>query len=178
VKLGSQCWLNENLNVGTMVTGVTNQTNNGILEKYCYADNLVNCGAYGGLYQWDEAMQYTTTPGTQGICPVGWHIPTDAELVTLYLAASGDGNALKKGGQGTGGGAGTNTSGFSALLAGNRHAGDGIFYSLGANTVFWSSVEGDVTVALILNLFNSISYIDLSWTPNKTYGFSVRCLED
>ena len=51
----------ENLDVGTMVPGISNQTNNSVIEKYCYNDNETNCQLFGGLYQWDEAMQYVTT---------------------------------------------------------------------------------------------------------------------
>ena len=62
--------------MGTMINGISNQTNNDTLEKYCYNDDTANCSIYGGLYQWNEAMQYVTTSGAQGICPTGWHIPT------------------------------------------------------------------------------------------------------
>jgi len=61
VLIGSQCWLKENLNVGTMINGSQNQTNNSTIEKYCYDNDPANCDEYGGLYQWDEMMQYTTT---------------------------------------------------------------------------------------------------------------------
>ena len=79
VQIGTQCWLRENLNVGTKINGNQTQTNNGIIEKYCYDDIEANCTAYGGLYQWNEMMQYVTNEGVQGICPLGWHIPTDGE---------------------------------------------------------------------------------------------------
>ncbi len=59
---------------------------NGIIEKYCYDDNTSNCDTYGGLYQWEEMMQYVTTPGAQGICPDGWHLPTDEEFKTMEMA--------------------------------------------------------------------------------------------
>jgi len=75
ILIGSQCWFQENLNVGTRINGSSNQTDNGEIEKYCYNNLDANCVTYGGLYQWDEAMQYVTTAGTQGICPDGWHIP-------------------------------------------------------------------------------------------------------
>ena len=61
MQIGSQCWLRENLDVGTMVLGAQEQTDNGTIEKYCYDDNPANCATYGGLYQWNEAMQYDTT---------------------------------------------------------------------------------------------------------------------
>ena len=114
------------------------QANNGILEKYCHNNDTANCETYGGLYQWPEAMQYGTTPGVQGICPPGWHIPTYAELQTLSATVGGDGSALKRQDQGSGGGQGTNESGFSALLAGYRSSSSGSFYNLGYYALFWS----------------------------------------
>jgi uncharacterized protein (TIGR02145 family) len=176
VQIGNQCWLEENLNVGTMITGVTNQTDNATLEKYCYNDDPTNCLLYGGLYQWSEAMQYTMTPGTQGICPMGWHIPTYAEYQTLSSAVGGDGNALKAIGQGTGSGIGTNTSGFSALLAGWRYP-NGSFGVLGGGASLWSSTMYAATIADYLGLDWGTGYVDL-YVQDESYGFSVRCLED
>ena len=79
VQIGTQCWMAENMNIGTRINGSGDQTNNGTIEKYCYDDNEANCDTNGGLYQWNEMMQYTTMEGAQGICPAGWHIATDAE---------------------------------------------------------------------------------------------------
>jgi len=91
VKIGDQCWFAENLNVGTMVEGGQVQTDNSAIEKHCYNDKKENCDTYGGLYQWKEAMQYTEEEETQGVCPEGWHIPTDAEWHVLesHLAQPG-----------------------------------------------------------------------------------------
>lgn len=175
IKIGNQCWFKENLNVGTKINGSNNQTNNGTIEKYCYNDNEAYCDTFGGLYQWNEAMQYSAAPGTRGICPPGWHIPTYAEFQTLRTAVGDNGNSLKAIGQGTGNGAGTNTSGFSALLAG-RHYNGGYFYSLDYGTYFWSSTEINATDALSLYLCNSDSNIYFS--SGKDIGFSVRCLKD
>jgi len=83
VQIFSQCWLKENLNVGTKITGYHDMTNNGILEKYCYNNSTDHCTQYGGLYQWLEVMQYVTVQGSRGICPIGWHIPTDEEFKIL-----------------------------------------------------------------------------------------------
>jgi uncharacterized protein (TIGR02145 family) len=177
VQIGSQCWLRENLDVGSMVLGSADQTNNTIIEKYCYDDNPTNCDTYGGLYQWGETVQYdTTTPGARGICPAGWHVPTLAEFQTLGVTVAGDGNSLKEIGQGSGAGAGTNTSGFSALLAGYR-LNNGYFNTLGYSGFFWGSTQVDATSADRLYLFSSDAFIALNGT-SKTYGFSVRCLED
>jgi len=107
VQIGDQCWLKENLDIGTRINGSQNQTDNGTIEKYCYNDSDANCDTYGGLYQWAEAVQYkngatnTTSPDSaftgnvQGICPTGWHLPTNDEFTVLL-----------------------NTLGFSVLLAG------------------------------------------------------------
>ncbi|MCH8317979.1 MAG: hypothetical protein IIA88_05705, partial [Bacteroidetes bacterium] len=136
VKIGGQCWMAENLNVGTQIPPAGDQTNNGIIEKYCHGGvNVTNtegdCSTWGGLYQWAEAMQYTIIEGVQGICPVGWHIPTDWELKELEKAlgmASADAN--NSGGfRGTDQGTQLKTggsSGFEALLAG-YHYTDGLF---------------------------------------------------
>jgi uncharacterized protein (TIGR02145 family) len=157
-------------------TDADSMKNNGILEKYCYDNNPANCTTYGGLYQWNEAMQYTTTPGTQGICPSGWHIPTLAEFEALRATVSYNGNSLKAIGQGTGDGAGTNTSGFSALLAGRRLGGG--FYGLGGGADFWSSTEySSATSAYSFYLYDSGSYLYLL-SDYKEFGLSVRCLKD
>lgn len=176
VLIGTQCWLKENLDIGTRINGSNTQTNNGTIEKYCYNDLDSNCNTYGGLYQWNEAMQYSTTTGARGICPTGWHIPTIAELETLASAVGSNGNALKAVGQGSGSGAGTNTSGFSALLAGFRD-NDGHFFDLGYYAYFWSSTEGYAAYArsLILSYYGSYIFFDYF---NKYGGFSVRCVQD
>ncbi len=189
VVIGDQCWLKENLDVGTRINGSSNQTNNSTIEKYCYNDLDANCSTYGGLYQWAEAVQYhngatnTTSPdptftgNVQGICPTGWHIPTKAEFQTLKTAVNNDGNALKEVGQGTGGGAGTNTSGFSALLAGDR-GDNGNFYDLDHSAFFWSSTELNASQAHFMLLFENSAGIDVDWNFSKVGGFSIRCLKD
>jgi uncharacterized protein (TIGR02145 family) len=178
VQIGSQCWLRENLDVGTMVLSSQNQTDNDTIEKYCYDDNPVTCAAYGGLYQWDEAKEYVTTPGSRGICPPSWHMPTLTEFQTLSAAVGDDGNALKAIGQGIGDGAGTNTSGFSALLAGYR-LDSGYFSNLGSFALLWSCSQFDVTTAAILFLYDYGGTIQLyGGTYTKDHGLSVRCLKD
>lgn len=182
VQIGSQCWLKENLDVGVYMastytgSGHSDVSNNGIIEKYCYENNEANCATYGGLYDWNEAMGYSTTPGAQGICPSGWHIPTFAEFETLKAAVSDDGNALKAVGQGSGSGAGTNTSGFSALLAGYRYV-NGYFGHLGYDAVFWSSTEGGTSPARNMSLLYNDSNIFVNFGFKKD-GFSIRCLKN
>ena len=134
VLIGTQCWMKENLNVGTMISGSSNQANNSIIEKYCYNNDQNNCTTYGGLYQWQEAMQYVTNQGARGICPEGWHIPSQNDHQILKTTVINDGNTLKEIGQGNG----TNTSGFSALLTGARYMDGAGYGGLGTETYFWN----------------------------------------
>jgi uncharacterized protein (TIGR02145 family) len=173
MQIGSQCWLKENLNIGTRIDGSSSQGDNSTIEKYCYNDNASSeCDTYGGLYQWNEAMQYITTAGAQGICPTGWHIPTQAEFQTLKSEVGSDGNKLLAVGQG----GGTNTSGFSALLAGDLVL-DTTYVNLGTIAFFWSSKEAASGYGYYMDLKNSTSLITITNT-NINYGFSVRCLKD
>jgi uncharacterized protein (TIGR02145 family) len=177
VEIGTQCWLAKNLNVGTMVTGVTEQTDTGTIEKYCYSNSTANCTTYGGLYQWDEMMQYSTTEGTQGICPTGWHIPTDAEQHTLdsyYATGTCDPN---RSGVWDCNPAGTSlkASPFSGLLAGYRNT-DGAFANLGTYAYFWSSsVSSGIAWFRTLRSTNTTVFRNEN---DQAYGFSVRCLKD
>jgi len=178
VLIGSQCWFQKNLNIGTRVNGSSEQTNNSEIEKYCYDDYDPNCTTYGGLYQWNEAMQYSITPGAQGICPEGWHIPTLEEFETLETTVGGltNGNALLAIGVGTGSPeVGTNTSGFSLLAAG-RHQ-NGSFEFLNVVPPIWSSTENDAntTKSRILTVDGGEICLD---SPSKGSGISVRCLKD
>jgi len=188
VKIGNQCWMGENLNVGTMINSTSGgdgsdgeSANNSTIEKYCYSNDEANCTAEGGLYQWDEAMAYATAEGSQGICADGWHMPTDAEQNQLdqYLTDAGNtcvatrlgwdcdtaGTKLKTGG----------TSGFEGLLTGYRRT-DSSFYNQGTGTSYWSSSESGTNAwRRHLNSSNSTVY---RGTLNKGSGFSVRCLKN
>lgn len=187
VLIGTQCWFRENLNIGTRINGSQNQTNNGITEKYCYNNDETNCSIYGGLYQWDEMMQYVTIAGVQGICPTGWHIPEDAEWTTLTTYLGGKsvaGGMMKTTGtiqSGTGlwnspNTVATNESGFSAVPAGYRST-DGSFDVLGDDGLWWGSTEGSTSYAWYWFVYYSNGNVS-SYYDNQYYGFSVRCLRD
>jgi uncharacterized protein (TIGR02145 family) len=81
--IGEQCWMAENLNYGTMIDQGADQSDNDTVEKYCMDNLKSNCSIYGANYQWSEIMNYTSAEGSQGICPDGWHIPTDSEWCVL-----------------------------------------------------------------------------------------------
>ncbi|MDR3666191.1 MAG: FISUMP domain-containing protein, partial [Ignavibacteriaceae bacterium] len=175
IAIGDQCWLKENLNIGTMINGIQNDSDNGIIEKYCYNNDTAYCSAYGGLYQWSEAMQYSTTEGTRGICPTGWHIPGSGDFSILKATVGYNSNDLKELGQGSGSGAGTNASGFSGLLAGAISRGS--FISLGIVAPYWSSKIYDSTLVFYFGLFATDSVIDGGPVPSAG-GESIRCIND
>jgi len=182
VKIGNQCWFKENLNVGTRIDGSQNQDpTNQTIEKYCYADNESNCDTYGGLYQWDELMKNSTKSGVKGICPDGWHIPTDGEWTILTDFLGGEsvaGGKMKEAGYvhwdspNTGA---TNTSGFTALPGGYWYYGN--FVYLANLAYFWSSSESSTTHARYRRLYYDFENV-YRGSSNKIYGCSARCLQD
>ena len=180
ILIGDQCWLKENLNIGTRISGIQNQDPlNATLEKYCYNDDEANCTLYGGLYQWDEMMKSSVTPGTQGICPSGWHLPSDAEWTTMTTFLGGDTVAGTKMKSNTGwynNGNGTNTSGFTGIPAGNR-GNDGSFNNLTQLGYFWTSSQAGASEAWNRKL-NFESDIVTKYNSFITNGFSVRCVRN
>lgn len=193
VLIGTQCWMSQNLNVGTRIDDNNDQANNSTLEKYCYNNTESNCTVYGGLYQWAEMVQYlnggTNTTGwspvptgnVQGICMTGWHVPSYTEWYNLvtYLGAEAGGKLKETGlthwaSPNTGA---TNSSGFTALPGGWRQAGGGFGY-LTTDGMFRGTDEfvfPDEAVGLFLNY----SWADANFSfPSKSIGLSVRCIKD
>ena len=183
IQIGTQCWLKENLNIGTRINGIQYQTNNGIIEKHCFNDIEDSCTVYGGLYEWNEMMQYVTTPGARGICPTGWHIPTGIEWDALrdYLGGQTvSGGKMKETGtrhwESPNSGA-TNSSGFSDLGAGTyRPAGYNYYYLLRQAGIFWTSTgSGGFAYR------RDTHYTSAEMSPyycEAYHSFSVRCIKD
>ena len=171
-----------------MINETSNQSDNGTIEKYCYNNSESYCDIYGGLYQWDEMMDYTTQEGTQGICPDGWHIPTDDEwtVLTNYLGGIAiAGGKMKSTGtieEGTGlwydpNEGATNLSGFTGLPGGYRHY-DGGFRNVGYFAIFWSSTETEYSSSAWYRSLYNDKYEVARYYYGKTNGFSVRCFQD
>jgi uncharacterized protein (TIGR02145 family) len=197
VQIGEQCWMAENLNIGTRIDGSSSQTDNGTIEKYCYDDDPDKCDMYGGLYQWNEMMSYTTTAGVQGICPEGWHLPTDGEWTQLsnylsskpeYLCNSEPNYTAKALAATTNWTTHSNTcavgndlpannaTGFAGLPGGYlTHTGN--FGSIENGGYFWSSTEGSTTGAMIRGLVHYNAVI-VRYNEKKGYGNTVRCLRN
>lgn len=200
IQIGSQVWMAENLNYDMgNVSGMSKYAWNG-----CYNDKLDSCAKYGRLYTWEVAMNNAdcaydkkcNPSGTiRGVCPVGWHLPSNEEWRNLvepmatsieanttdwfYRYYYGVGVKLKS----TNGWfyhadstIGNNASGFSALPAGYRNA-RGDFYRADSTVNFWSISENNDYYAYCLFLgYNSDgSRLDID---NKGFAYSVRCIKD
>ncbi|MEY4851830.1 MAG: hypothetical protein RIS99_225 [Bacteroidota bacterium] len=203
VQIGTQCWFQKNLNVGTMILGANDQTNNSTLEKYCYNNDPSNCAIYGGLYQWAEAVQYqngasnTASPSpafsgnVKGICPTGWHMPSDGEWCTLTTFLDSTVNCSVIGWTGTNAGGkmksisglwsspnsgASNSGGFSILPSGYRMT-NGTFYDINNLTLVWSSSENSNSNVIPLNLVYYSPRI-YQQIIDKINGFPIRCLKD
>jgi len=180
VLIGSQCWLKENLNIGTRITGSQNQDpTNPTIEKYCFNDDSTNCSIYGGLYQWDEAMRSSVSPGAQGICPYNWHIPSDAEWSVLTAFLGGDsvaGTKMKSTDGWYNNGNGTNISGFNAFPGGNR-GNNASFNNLTQLAYFWTSTQSDANESWNRKLGYDTAIVT-KYNSFKTNGFSIRCIRN
>jgi uncharacterized protein (TIGR02145 family)/uncharacterized repeat protein (TIGR02543 family) len=197
VQIGDQCWMAENLNIGTRINGSNNQTNNGIIEKYCYNNAEAQCDVYGGLYQWNEMMNFTTTPGVQGICPEGWHLPTDAEWTAFttyvsdqpaFLCNSTASFIAKSLAAKTNWSISTNicavgnnidlnnATNFTALPGGNRSTSGSFIYQ-NYYGYWWSSSANSTSNAWHISLYSNVADVTRV-SNNKSAGFSVRCLKD
>jgi len=165
-----------------MINGSENMSDDGVIEKYCYDNDPANCEAYGGLYQWNEMMEYSTTPGVQGICPDDWHLPTDAEwnILTDFLGGLDvAGGKMKETGTvhwaspNTGA---TNESWFAALPGGYRNE-SGYFQGILLHANFHSSSETSRGIAWYRRLYYNY---DNAYHQSyyKVCSYSVRCLQD
>ncbi len=198
VQINNQCWLAKNLDVGNQILSSADPTNNGIIEKWYYNDNLGYGNDYGGLYTWDEAMQYSPSQpsqnlqGPQGICPTGWHIPTDYEWMCLEMnQGMSQVNATSNACRGAEGGklkesnithwstpntGATNSSGFIALPGGYFNGSS--FYSITQIGYWWSATEQGTNYAYPRSLSYNDVQICRSSGAQKSYGYSVRCVKD
>ena len=188
VIIGAQEWMAENLRTtkysdGTTIPNVTGDTewNNDTIGAWCHYNNDDKYeDVYGKLYNW-HAVE------TGKLCPVGWHVPTDAEWGVLinYLTANGhrgkEGTALKATSgwdnkdDGTSGN-GTDDYGWNGLPGGYRY-NDGFFNYIGSNGYWWSSSQKYTYSAWFRNMYYNDDFVSRG-NDYKRYGFSVRCLRD
>jgi uncharacterized protein (TIGR02145 family) len=178
VQLGTQCWMGSNLNHGNTIPMTQNQANNCVSERYCYSNATGNCdgpgapsmqdGA-GGLYQWDEMMQYETAQGAQDICPSGWHVPAETEWNVLLNFYGGNAFAGEKMQD-------LLQPGFHALPTGVVYQNE-IWSFKDLATIFWTSTPVAPVKAIShgMNIKDpSVSYYE----SFRGHAFPVRCVRN
>jgi len=187
VTIGTQTWTLRNLDVATYANGdiipeITDEVEweNTSIGAWCYPNNDPALGAvYGKLHN------FYAVNDPRGLAPIGYHIPTQTEFQTLSDYLGGDavsGGPLKETGTthwnspNTGA---TNSSGFTALGAGDRSPSGGVFSSIGVTGNFWSATE---SVPSILSFFLTVGFNFVgSLSANQSvqrYGYSVRLIKD
>jgi uncharacterized protein (TIGR02145 family) len=198
VAIGAQCWFKENLRSdnyrngdaipGNLSDAQWTSTSSGAQTVYgegssaVYAgssDEVANLATYGRFYN-----RYAVND-SRGLCPSGFHVPSDGEWMTLEMALGmTSSQANSTGHRGTDQGTqmktsswgGTNSSGFSALPGGYRSYDSGNFSSQGTNGYWWSSSRNG-TYAWIRYLYSGSSNVFRNYYDARR-GLSVRCVRD
>ena len=207
VQIGEQCWFAENLRAenyrnGDSILANLNDdqwysTTWGAVAVYgegsstCFTntpdgdacDDAWSLNEYGRLYNWHAVND------SRGLCPVGWHVPSDENWITMEMAlgmseAEANQTGLRGADQGTqmktdygwyAGGNGTNSSGFSGLPGGDRTDSGG-FNNTGYYGYWWSSSPSS-TDAWFRVLFIENENVG-RFSSSPLLGFSVRCVRD
>jgi uncharacterized protein (TIGR02145 family) len=208
IMFGNECWMAQNLNYGRFIKTDSGQTSGHI--KYCYNNDINNCEIYGGLYEWPNLTDFADHPGCdgtgesqpactnpiQGLCPSGWHIPSQMEWTYLerHLGSCPEDfpyDDTTRGAFGCDEGdkiLPNGCSGFSALLAGRGHKPS--FSLMGEAATFWASFE---YLQLPQGWYGWGRYVWPSAMPHQIYrnassegvggymggfAYSVRCVKD
>ena len=192
VKIGDQIWMAENLNYAYLQPTASLDS-----SSFCYNDSAEYCAKYGRLYTWAAAMDSVGTWSTngkgcgngktclptypvRGVCPEGWHLPTQEEFETLINAVGGQskaGKMLRFTSGWNSNGNGTDAYGFSALSVGWRYE-YGSYYGNGEEVDFWSSTEYNNISAIYRYLHYDDENLLGENFGSKRDGFSVRCVKD
>ena len=204
VRIGQQCWMKENLRTTKYADGTNiilgSSPSTATAYRYYPNNDTSVVAAYGFLYNWravmrDSSASNTNPSGVQGICPTGWHVPSNAEWIqltdyvsaqNLYTCGDNSTNIARVLAATTGWNASdtacsvgerlatNNATGFSALPAGNFFYGSNAF---GGQAYFWSSTENDGLHVFARSIFNSLPNVGMPMTT-KDFALSVRCLRD
>ena len=198
VRIGNQIWMAENMGYLPDINTV-NEGSEKIDGKYYYvygyngtnvdeAKSTENYITYGALYNWYAAMNGASSSSSnpseiQGICPEGWHIPSNAEWEELknYMINKGYndsvGYAIKSANGWSSNGNGIDVFGFTGLPGGyrefiERYSGQGVM------TSWWSTTEQDANYAWLWYLASHFERFNKGWGDTKDYGHSVRCIKN
>jgi len=209
VKIGDQIWMAENLNFSVENSWWFSGKDESLSQSAFFNDSLASGAKYGRFYTWASFLNLPDScnlkycllpdscrskvcssdlfPSRRGVCPIGWHVPSELEWALLVNSAESDprvGN--EKGGLGlksisgwlnNSNGSGTDVFGFRGRAAGNR-TGEGKFFNTGSLGVWHTSREGSATKMLMgSTMFDSPRfYYDNVYS--KTTAISGRCVKD
>ena len=196
VKIGKQIWMAENLNYAYIGVPFKNGLTTFDSTSWCYDNDPANCAKYGRLYTWSAAMdsvgRWSTngkgcgdktvcspTYPVRGVCPEGWHLPTELEWGRLFILdgyTSTAAERLKSASGWADNGNGSDIYSFAVLPAGTRNPIEG-YVGEGFCTTFWTS-DGDDDYYADAKTMNYNSKGVSEYGFHKNYGFSVRCVMD
>jgi uncharacterized protein (TIGR02145 family) len=161
-RIGNQEWMMENLNS-------IHDSKGSKIKRVCYDLIRENCDKYGGLYAWEELHLDEDNNNLQGICPDGWHIPTDQDWSELISNLGGADSAayLMK----------LDSTLFNIQYGGNYHNRLRNYNYQGRIAYFWTSSSFSTTAAWMRMIGRKNVNVNRSTVP-KTYCLSVRCIKD
>jgi uncharacterized protein (TIGR02145 family) len=178
IRIGSQCWMRENLHVP---------------PSHCYSGD---CNHTGSLYFWDEMMVGATVPGSRGICPSGFHIPTDYEWSILFSYLDSYTNSanefLLPGIHGTDAGIKVKSTSYWTTpvsspyyeddLSGFDALGSGYYtnnyYGLNQESIFWTSSQIGQVFAYAYRILDNSGQVEKIELIKSSRACSVRCIKD
>jgi uncharacterized protein (TIGR02145 family) len=179
-------WMDRNLGASQVATSSTDANSYGDLYQWGRGSDGHQCRtsattttlsssdqpAHGNFitnsslpYDWRSPENTNLWQGVSGVnnpCPSLYRLPTEAELNAERLSWSSQ-NA-----------AGAFASPLKLPMAGGRDGSNGSLFNVGSSGRYWSStVSGSKARALAFNSSSASMF-----TPNRAFGYSVRCLKD
>ncbi len=181
VEIRDQCWFAENLKTthyadGTSIpelTAAEDWSNATIGARSAFANDSANLSTVGYLYNWSAVND------AAGLCPSGWHVPTDAEWTALTDFLGGEATAgakLKSAPSDSPGWDGTNATGFSGLPGGDRNGFYGYFDN--SNSGYWWTATSNSPTTSWFRLLGTDFVGVYRAAVTNSYGNSIRCLKD
>ena len=175
IKIGEQFWMQQNLRV-------THAPDGAEITSYAYNNIETNAETFGRLYTWDAAMNGSEIELAQGLCPQGWHLPSDEEFKTLEMELGMTREEADRVNTWRGRNVGAKlkvngASGYNTMLSGRRSS-TGRFDLLGNSEYMWTSNSYDNNYAWRRCLSNYDNTVGRWNTFPKNYGFSVRCIKN
>ena len=195
IKIGDQTWMAENLNYDDSIS-------------QCYNNKLDNCTKYGKLYSWDATMNcrlfesigecyqhyynnYELGIGSRGICPTGWHIPSNGELSNISALIHKNSNAIKSNYGWNNDKNGYDVLGLNILPAGSYTQNKNSWIDVGESSCFWTTLQSAIALSFnseksevvpqkeaFVYCISSQNHEIIDNYVSKSNALSVRCVKD